>query len=429
MRSIASALVLTAGIAASAHAELQLPPGSARAAKPALVRAQPVVPAGDYEQPGYLPAAQFLNPAALAGPGYRVRPDAFCDGLNNSYEVDSDLGYFEVIGGEVLLLRIAEVIATAQLKQVNAGAEYGEAAAQAGESTVRAVGKTISNPLKAIGNLPRGASKFFGSVGEGMKGGKSAYEDKSYTELLGASRAKRELAFAYRVSPYTRTEALQAELNRVGWAKAGGKLTVGAATGAVLPPGVGTGLSINETYQQTLIANDPSQQRILDRKALLALGVTTSEADGILMHPWFSPIHRTIITGSLKSIGATRGLSAVLRLMSTATEEYDAYYFMRCAQLAAKYDAEQRPIRRFIVDRRLISCVDVDGNWVLPLHADYLMWTAPVALRAASLREVKQRSEVSGRTILYTSALLSPRAQRELESRGTACIPGVRINN
>jgi len=273
------------------------------------------------EQPGLYPANLFVSNDVLSGSLYQVRPSGSCDGLGVTYWIDaSDGTTYEAVGTPMLYQRIAEINAIATLRKMDSGEQFANSLGNGAKNTVTAVGKTLSNPGEAIASVPKGVSKFFGSLGESLKGGSSKYEDKAYSNVLGASKAKRQLAVQLGVNPYSTNQTFQDELNRVAWSEAGGTLTVHLATSAI-PAGAGLALNMNRTAQAEVVENDPKQLDIINRKKLLKIGVSHETADLLIKHPWYSPMHRTAITEALISLGAGRGQDVFLQVASRATNE------------------------------------------------------------------------------------------------------------
>src|SRR5271155_3940428 len=133
-----------------------------------------------FEQPGNYPTNLFVSDSVINGSLHKVRPMAYCDGLTVTYDIDaSDGTTYAAKGTDMLYQRIAEIYAIAKLREMDSGKEFGDSAGNGAKDTVTAVGKTLSDPGKAIEGVPQGVSKFFGSLGDKMKGGQSKYEDKA----------------------------------------------------------------------------------------------------------------------------------------------------------------------------------------------------------------------------------------------------------
>ena len=322
-----------------------------------------------FEQPGQIPTNLVISDDTIHGSLHTVRPAAACDGLEVTYWIDANDGTtYQAVGTTMLYQRIAEIYAIDALRKMDSGKEFGNSLGNGAKDTVTAVGKTISDPVDAIKGVPKGVSKFFGSLGESLKGGNSQYEDRAYSNVLGASKAKRALAFKLGVNPYSTNKTLQDELNRVGWSEAGGSLTVHLATAAI-PAGAGLALNTNRTAQAEVVENDPKQLRIINRKKLMSVGMTQETSDMLIKGKAFSPMHETAITEALYSLGPDHGQDAFLQAAARATNEVDANYFQQVAQLIAQYNKDESRVQQIVRTGRSVSFHDANGAWVLPCRS------------------------------------------------------------
>lgn len=362
------------------------------------------VRAQNLEKSGYVATRDVVPDLSLSGSLYRVRPQAYCDGLVATFWIDArDGSTYRATGTPLLYQRIAEIGAIAKLRQMDSGENFGNSLGNTAENTVTSVGKTISDPGSFFKSIPEGASKFFGSIGENMKGGKSEYEGRAYSSALGQSKAKRLLAFQLGVNPYSTNETLQKELNRVGWSQAGGAVLVNVAVSAI-PAGAGTGLNMNRNLQSAVASQDPAQLGIMNRKRFESIGIDADEANELLKHKWYSPLHRTAITDALVSLGPGHGQEVFLDVLTRASNEVDANYFQQTAELIEQYNRSVARVGKIQRTGRTVSFYDAKGDWVIPVPFDYCLWTQDVrdrARRALAGRE-------PGRTlILYTTGNFS----------------------
>jgi len=365
-----------------------------------------------FEQPGLYPASRFVSQAILSGSMHKLRPSASCDGLSVTYWIDAADGTtYEAVGTPMLYQRIAEIYAIDQLRKMDSGKEFTDSLGNGAKNTVTAVGQTLSDPGKAIAGVPQGVSKFFGSLGESLKGGKSQYEGRAYSNVLGASKAKRQLAMSLGVNPYSTNQTLQDELNRVGWSKAGGAVTIQLAVGAI-PAGAGLALNMNRTNQAEIVENDPKQLDIINRKKMMKIGISRESADLLLKHEWYSPMHRTAIAVALVSLGPDHGQDVFLQVASNASSEVDANYFQGVAQLIQKYNQSENPVQKIMPTGKTVSFYDAKGNWVIPVPIDYCLWTSSVSQRANNI--IAQR-KTGQPLIIYTSGGLSDQARAACE--------------
>ena len=77
-----------------------------------------------FEELPVLNASEILRPEFLAGPHHKVREPVPTYFGVNQLTIDSDFGVFEANGNEMLVRRINEINAIAQLKEVSRTDEY-----------------------------------------------------------------------------------------------------------------------------------------------------------------------------------------------------------------------------------------------------------------------------------------------------------------
>lgn len=372
--------------------------------------------AADFESPGVVPASRFLPANLMNGPLHRVGESAYNDGLRNTYFIfTSNRGDIEVSGSPAAAQRIREIYAIERLQGASRGDEFAKGLADSAKGKVESVVGIVKDPVGTIASVPKGASRFFGRVGEGLKGGKSQGQESALSELTGVAKAKQKLAAQLGVNPYSTNEELQQQLTSVARASAAGGLTVSLATAAVggTAGDVVSILGVNETLQNALVNSSPADLRAGNRRKLQAIGASAEQADRLLMHPWFSPWSATIMTDALSRIGAkpTVFLEEACRAMTPE----DAFYFQRLAQILAVYHESVAPLRALRVDYGLPTALDRDGILVVPVSLDYAIWSERVAGRVEEFKAAKI-GKIKG-FALWTDGLLSDRLCKELAQR------------
>lgn len=370
-----------------------------------------------FEPGGNLPAEHFVPKDRMEGKLHRVRPLTVNDGLNNSYFLDTPSGVAEVTGTTALLTRIREIYAIDYLQSLSKTEEFGKALAKSVGAKVESVTDVVRDPFGAVRNIPKGASRFFGRIGEGLKGGASNTEGGSVVRsLTGVTKAKAQLAAKLGINPYTSNEELQRELDGTAQAMAGGGLIVTAAS-SLASGGAGvalTAVGVNQSLQDTLANSTPEDLRIANRKKLLALGVSRESADEFLMHPWYSPWHETIITEAVAKIDVDPG--AFLAQACRALTPEDAFFFQRIAELLARYHASTAPLRAIKIQNGIICAVDRNGTIVVPLSCDYAIWAERAARRVEEfVASAKDHPEIHG-LALWVDGRISDRLAQELST-------------
>jgi hypothetical protein len=377
----------------------------------------PAPPQTAFESAGRVEAKMFLPQDLLKGRLHTVDQQAENDGLLNTYFLYSGNNAFEVTTGTALRIRIRELYAIDKLRGMSKTEEFTKAMAKAAKQKVESVAGIVKDPIGTIKRVPLGASRFFGRIGEGLKGGTSEGEGNALQSITGVEKAKAALAAKLGVSPYSTNQELQEQLTNAARAMAGGGFVVSMATAAVggTAGSVISVLNVNQTLQQTLVNSTPDDLRILNRKKLFALGVTRENADEFLMHPWYSPWHETIITDALATIGVdpTQFLAAATRALT----EQDANYFQSLAQVLARYHKTKTPLSSIGLEIGRVCAMDSQGILVIPLSCDYAIWSEPAAARVEAFSQIPQsRSEIKG-LALWVDGKVSERATQELKNR------------
>lgn len=370
-----------------------------------------------FESPGLVEAKMFLPEDLLKGSLHSVAPQAENDGLLNTYFLYSGNNAFEVTTSYALRIRIREIYAIDKLRGMSKTDEFNKALKAAGKQKMDSVVGLVKDPVGTIKRVPRGASRFFGRIGESMKGGGSEGEGKALENITGVQKAKVALAAKLGVSPYSTNQELQEHLTNTAKAMAGGgfilsvaSMPIGGAVGGAI-----TVVNVNQDLQQTLVSSTPEDLRIINRKKLFALGVTRENADEFLMHPWYSPWHETIIVDALASIG--RDPTRFLERACRALTDDDANYFQRLAQILARYHKAKTPLSSIGLENDRVTALDSNGTLVIPLSCDYAIWSEFAAARVEAFSQLPQsRSEIKG-LALWVDGKVSERATQELKNR------------
>ena len=82
--------------------------------------------AAAFEELPELKASEILKPEFLKGPHHTVRESVLTFSGANQFVIDSDFGVFQADGNEMLVQRVKEIYAIAQLKDVSRGDEFKE---------------------------------------------------------------------------------------------------------------------------------------------------------------------------------------------------------------------------------------------------------------------------------------------------------------
>ena len=377
----------------------------------------------DYEELPELKASEILRPEILQGPNHKVREEVSTYSGANRFTIDSAFGVFEAEGNEMLVRRVNEVNAIAQLKEVSRGDAYKKALVTAAKSPLVAVKNVVTDPVNTVTNAPKGLMKFMGRAGERVKGiGKKREpapdEGSRAQNIIGFTTAKRKVALSLGVDPYSSNDVLQRELDGITWATFAGGLTFKAAT---MPIGGGAGAALtltglSNTFESALQDKSPADLKMMNRKLLLEMGTSAADTDALLKNTAFSPSEETAFVLNLKSMEGVAGRGAFVAVAAkNSSSEADAIFCIETAELMATLHQKGNPLARITVVNDFPVCVAKDGATVVALQWDYAAWTARADNFAKSLQaQGKQGSQY----LVALSGVISPRLRQELESRG-----------
>ena len=378
-----------------------------------------------FETPGRVPTKMFIPADLMSGPLHSVGDLAENDGMNNTYFLYSGNDAWAVTTGIALRTRIREIYAIDKLREMSKTEEFTKAIANAGQQKIEGVVGIVTNPVGTVQNIPLGASRFFGRIGDRLKYRGEGEQGGRLQNVSGVNKAKSALAAKLGVSPYSFNQELQKQLTLNARAIAMGGLVVKAATAAVGGPAghVLMGLNVNQALQQTLVSSTPDDLRIMNHKKLFALGVTREDADEFLTHPWYTPWTATITVDALATIGIDP--TAFLANACKALTEQDAIYFERLAQVLARYHTKKAKLRSLRTESKAVCALDANGTLVFPLSCDYAIWNERAAGRVGEIAALAEgEADIKGIAV-WVEGKTSDRATQELKNRKIDLVTGV----
>jgi hypothetical protein len=383
----------------------------------------PAADAAGYEELPELKASEILRPDILQGANHKVREDVSPSSGANRFIIDSDFGVFEAEGNEMLIRRVNEINAIAQLKQVSRTDQFKDALAKAAKSPLAAAKSIVTDPVTTITNVPKGLGKFMKRATESVKGigqkkESSSAEGSKAQQIIGFSDAKRKVAISLGVDPYSTNAVLQKELDGISWASFAGGLTFQVAT---MPIGGGAGAAltvtnVTKTFDEMLREKSPADLKIMNRKILLDAGASAADTEAFLSNSAFSPTAQTAFALNLKSLDGVANRGAFVRLAAkTSSNESDAIFCVQTAALMGKLHEEGKSLARITLIGDFPICIAKDGTIIVALQWDYAAWTERADEFAQSVHaQGKEKSTY----LVALSGEASARLHKELESRG-----------
>jgi hypothetical protein len=374
-----------------------------------------------YEVAPVLSASKILPPELLAGPHHRVQERVTNDGYLNTYQIDSKFGTFTAVSNAVLRKRIGEINAMVMMEKVQGSKEYMDSLKEGGLDAMTSALSLMTKPVQTVSGAVQGLGAAFSRVGEGVFGAKrSQSEDSKVKDLIGFATTKRQYAFQFDVDVYSENQKLQDMLNRISWAGYAGSLTWSAAMAAV-PGGAGVAMTVigsNKLLNQVFQNTPPVELRKMNTEKLNAMAVHPEIADAFINNSIFSPREQTLLVHALGEMNGVADRGAFVRLALPSQNSTVALFRERQAQMYAGYNKSVTPLASFISLGQFAASRTTHGALVFNLPLDYLVWTEPMAQLLTGANQLVNDLPGIKEKHVWLTGTLSPRARREIESRG-----------
>ena len=309
----------------------------------------------------------------------------------------------------------------AQLETMVGADKFFEGLSDAREDVVEGAKGLVTNPVGTVSGAVSGVGAMFRRASESLTGDpKSQYEDDALKAVLGVSSEKREIAASLGVDPYSSNTLLQAALNSVARASAGGELTGSVALAAV-GGAVGTAVSIagtTDNLADLLRTTPPTDLRRRNRERLTAMGLGKDVVDLFLGNTVFSPTYQTLLVDALDRMPKVEGRGALVKLSVRTESDALAMFRQRQARMYAGYHASVQPIARFVEVGELAVAQTASGGVVMLIPVDHLVWTPFVARATEALGKYLDATAAKTPREMWVGGSVSPAAREALSARG-----------
>jgi hypothetical protein len=391
----------------------------------------PLPAAAAVESEPSLPTAALVPQGVpLSGPGYRVADPTPVRGYLGDFVVRlSDGREVRAHGSELLAVRVSEVPATFRLDEVSRGDVFAGAIAQSAKNTGRAVVRVVTNPVETVKGIPAGLGRLLRgtvrkvrnvavAVGDATRrenDSGQAQTDAGATatdfarELAGVNKARRALAKAMGIDPYTGNELLQQRLGGLAWASAMGGLSIDLALGAVSGL-AGDVLSVTGRLDGLVWDLPPDEIRSRLEGELVQRGAEPMSAREFLRNGSFTPTLQLAFVGALRDLGRPTGEPEVLELATGIRGEVHARFLLQQLRMLSRHASRDDPVVALIAFEASVAARTRSGGLLVTLPVDHLTWTEQIEGLASDATRQRPRVVVSGS--------VSTLARRELASAG-----------
>jgi hypothetical protein len=390
----------------------------------------PPVSAQEFETPPTLRAADVLPREALEGPHHEVADEVASDGVGLVFTIRSTFGTFVAPSRELAELRIAEVGAIAQLKELGRGEMFASGMVDSVKRKAETLQNVVEDPEGTVHGMGRGLKGLFdrgrqaaedaGDLlqADAAAGGGAPTLDTAVNavdEVLGVNAARRKIARSVGADPYSTNAVLQKELKRLADALVAGGMTANFAVGQV------PGASVVTRAAGLAWDLPPQDLRARNEKALQAMGCDEDTAERLLDSPVFSPTLATELVEALQGLGEVEGRAVLVALAAGARNEAEARFYRSSVGLLAAAQAEGRTLRRARGYGRALAALTGDGTLLVAVAVDFLTWHEGVR------EAVKTPVPEARARALWLTGHLSERTRTELRARGFQVREGISV--
>ncbi len=377
-----------------------------------------VAQSGEYESPPSFSAGQVLPPQLQQGPYHKIVGPVRNDGFLNNYRMSTTFGEYEVVGTDLLKIRVHETRAASKLAEKSAGGQVLKSAGRTAAKPLKTGKGLITKPGETVKGAVRGVGRFFGRVGAGMDA-KDPQREGLIGSLTGAGETKRRLAYQLGVDPYTRYPPLNEELSRLSTAGALGGTAAGVGL-AFVPGGAGVAISVGgqtENLRSLLRDKTAAELEQLGRAELTAIGVPPATIDRYYRNQFMTPTDKTIIVGALKALGNVQNRSLYVSRAAHASSQRVAFSLRRRIVLTSAYHKKVQPIQSFVAMGD-VPMVQTASGVVGIFPVDYLTWTRQFADMARAANKQKRAVAGTAPVEFWITGKASGRTTKELKRIG-----------
>jgi hypothetical protein len=343
----------------------------------------------------------------------------------------------------MLLMRLHEVGALAELDEVSKSEVFLKAAGTSVLNVGKGVASAVKDPGATAKGVGTGVKRFGTNLGRkakrtGDKAVDSATSDdekkaegqeKSTTDkaaaagtgmaysVLGVNAAARKWAQKVGVDPYTTNPILKKALTDIGQIDKAG----GIAAKVVVPiPMVVSGTA---SVGNLVWAKDPEELLKINEQKFEELGVGADTVKALYLSKGFSLSLHTRFATNLQEVRVP-GCGDYVATAAESDTEREALFFVESAEMLARFH-KTAPVAAVLPDSRALVAKTKDGRVVVMLPVDWVRWTEAYE---KALGEVEKRAKAelgATKLELRMTGTMSAVAKQEMATRGWTFVENV----
>jgi hypothetical protein len=400
-----------------------------------------------YEGPRTFQASEVLEPSQVKGPHFHVASAVPTEGYFHLFSITTDYGPLEAEGMSLLLTRLNEVRALAELEKVSKSEVFLKAAGTSVVNVGKGVASAVKDPeatAKGVGggikrfgtNLGRKAKRTTDKAADSAKkdeGDKKAQGEPKSTEqkaaaaaggvansALGVTSASRRWAQKVGVDPYTTNPILKKALGDIGKVDAAG----GIAAKVVVP--IPMVVSSTATVGNLVWSKDPEELLKLNEQRLRELGATDAVIKRLYLSKGFTLSLQTRLVNALHAVKA-EGSAAYAETAAEADIVREAVFFTESAEMLQRFHAKS-PVVELLDDSRALVAKTRDGRAVALLPVDWIRWAEPLEKAVAEVSGRAKAELGTTKLELHVAGTATATAKKELAARGVTLVDNVPLS-
>ena len=366
---------------------------------------------------------------AVRGSNYEILPPVLRNGTLLQYSLRVQGKTYKVRGTATLKKWINEL-------QALRGIEQMDTVSQAGEGVVSAVAK----PLTFLGSLVTDPKETLSSTADGVglllngtvntitgnsgatapsKGGakKTSAVESVAAAVVGRDKARRYIAVAANVDPYTTFPPLSDELDKAAWAYATSNRLTNLAT-VFIPGGAGTAVSgvlATTNFSEALKAS-PTVADEKMREMLGEMAVPQRTTQSFLSATSMTRGEKIVFVASLNALKGVRGKTALIDQASRQGLSQEAgYYYLIGLMMIADYHIDTERLASVELVEGVAIGTTRTGRKVAFVAGDRIGWSVDQSTTTLNIASrVNQSSSGTGASELRMFGLVHPALKTEL---------------
>jgi hypothetical protein len=339
------------------------------------------------EEPAVFSAQGIWGDQAKTAHAY-LQEDVTSDGLYRHYHFVTDAGSYDIVGDQLMAVRLYENRVYEQLKDDSGFAQFFRSFGSSAIAPLKFGGQLITSPIETVKNSANGIGNFFDSMSASSEN-KNPDRESFMGGVLGTDTARREIATQFDVDPYTDFPPLASRLHDLAAASGIGGLSlrgvmVAIPGGAALPTvtatttrtmvftasSVGTAQALKESLR-----TKTAGQIVRDSRAILAAVVRrASVVNEFLDNNNYTPADMLVMAAAFEKIH-TQDAGLLLAQCAAVKDRTHAFLCRLQAEMYAGLK-NSLPFDRFVTRGSFVIMQLRDHRYLWAMPADIYMWTA-----------------------------------------------------